>query len=1345
LLDEKRYTDVEIAGKRTTLPSAEGNLIAWLTGLAGTPAHSAPSASNWLTPRGDADRNAQIAGGRPHLRPRWEARVVNEPATELYLTGRINEFLQRGVVAIPAARPIAIDDVVVMRTPDNIVAIDWQSGKRIWETRDESEFATDPAVTEIEAAANQQWGIQGRPLDARMWDDALMTSLSSDGKRIFVLRGVTLARDEQFLNLQPIPGMGRGLEATEATNQLVAYELATQGKLVWELDGSRLNGPLAGAFFLGAPLAIDNTLYVLAEIGSAIYLVALDSASGQPLWKQQLVGLEQGIVMDPSRLRMAVSPSYEGGVLVCPTAASAVVAFDVGKREFAWVYRYARETQTPNDARNIWAQPIQNQMVRLNDQWLDSAAVIADGHVFVTPPESADLHCLDLRTGKLLWKHPQGELLFVGAVDQGRILLVGANSVQALKVGDHAPAWDKDSVPLPAGALPAGQGYLSDGFYYLPLSSGEIAQVDMSTGEISTFATARPEAMLGNLICHRGSILSQSPLLLDKFEQLTILKQRTDAALAKNPHDPAALRELAEIKRSEGATAEAVALLKRAYELAPDDVATQQSLLDLLLEASATDYATYRADVTLASQLAGDRAQEIELLRIDAAGLDELGERLRAVDAYLRLADYSADEPAQLRIAPGYTVRSDRWIAGRLGKLWEAASAEERAAIEKKIAERRPASDVAQTAAEYRHFLAHLDQLPGAGEVRLALAKFLIERERKQEAELELLHLTSAKSGSLQAKASELLDDPGGSSVKSERGNDGRDWPRGQVEAMFVPASAMPRERGTRAQKEAQTSYRPLRIEQDYRPVADATQWFISADCSFLLARNGFGEDVLELPVDQADVARPYRDGSLIHAARVGHLLVLALNGQFVAIDARPDRPSPNGEILWRSSPFSSLDGQGLRSRRGAIVPQARIGRRPVYHTWSDRKRIAGAAGSSIGSLGPVSPCGVVLQERDQLKCVDPLSGDVLWSRTDIPAGCELFGDSELVFAADVSADLMHVIRVVDGELVGNRPLSKAEWLMTTGRNLAQLSFATSRGNRTMSIRLVEAWSQDVLYEGEFSLGARISVVEPDALAVYEPSGKFRLIDTKSGKTIIDEELQPSPELQNIYTVRGDRELVLMVASQPQQKQIVPIAQAEQPPLSGPVYAFNLETGRPSWPGPAIVRNRGIVLSQPPALPVLVFADRKVTRDAASGGTSQLRVLCLDKRTGQTIYRNDQLPESGSPRFRIRRDRDQKSTVALDLGAGRIQLTMTDRPRPPQPPANDDLEAPREIVEHGLRGLGRRLSGALRGESENTEKADQLREQMLEQARQRRLDLQKRLQQEGKPGEVQTPEETDDD
>src|SRR5262249_10551012 len=227
-----------------------------------------------------------------------------------------------------------------------------------------------------------------------------------------------------------------------------------------------------------------------------------------------LVRLEQGIAADPARRRVGAIPSYSSGILVCPTSASAAIGIDVVKRQFAWVYRYPREAPTGNEARNLWKQQQANAQDKLpgtNDQWLDNSAVIADGRVLLTPPESGELHCLDLQTGKQLWKRRQGESLFIGGVDHGTVLLIGSQTIQGVKLSDGTPAWKQESLPLPRNVLPAGQGYVSQGKYYLPLSSGQIAEIDFETGNVSNDEPANPELTLGNLICYRGSVLSQSP------------------------------------------------------------------------------------------------------------------------------------------------------------------------------------------------------------------------------------------------------------------------------------------------------------------------------------------------------------------------------------------------------------------------------------------------------------------------------------------------------------------------------------------------------------------------------------------------------------------------------------------------------------------------------------------------------------------------------------------------------------------------------------------------------------------------------------------------------------------
>jgi outer membrane protein assembly factor BamB len=1271
---------IDVEGHETPGPRRDADLLAWLFERVGKPRPTAPTELNWLTSRGNPERNANHPDGRPHLRPRWQARVVNDPGLESHFVARGEEFAQRRLVAFPAARPIAVDDVVIMRTPRNLVAVDWDTGKRIWETRDDEELSADDSMSEFPSGnESEQMGAEDNRLERRMWDDALAMSLSSDGKRVFVVRGVAAPSQEEIVRWQAAPGFGRRVdELSASSNQLAAYDLATEGKLAWELDGGRPSGPLAGAFFLGAPLAVDNTLYVMAEIRSAIYVVALDPATGNVQWQQQLVGLEQGIALEPARRLFGATPSHAGGLVICPTTAGAVVAVDIVKREFAWVYRYARNMRSPIDAMSIWQQQTQNQVVRANNRWLDGTAMIADGRVVVSPPDSDELHCLDIQTGKG-WKHRRGDALFAACADGGNVLLVASDDLQALRLADGAAAWEQQS--LPADALPAGQGYLSDGTYYLPLTNGEILSVGMANGAVNRLAAGKQDAAFGNLICHRGSIISQSALLLDKYEQLDVLRRRTRQSLAENPNDATALRELAELKRAEGQTSEAVSLLKRAYEEAPEEPLTREVLAELLLEALGSDYAAFDDHLPLLTELIRDRQQQIELMRIEALGLDKLGKRLEAWDAYLRLADFTAEQPEHLRIDSDYSVRSDRWIRGRLAAMWSNATSEEQAAITSQLAARRSNVKDPETTAEMRHYLAHFDTLPGSNEVRKKLIELLSDRGRLAEAEIEQLQLMTAGMESGHAAAHSVTRELTQNKALPQ-------WPLGKVTSELKSLGNGTRDRAERGQIE-QLGYRQLRIEQDVA-AGSTTQWFVSGDCSELVGRSALGDDIYRLRVSPTNWAPQYRDSNMVYAARLGQLLVASLGGQILAIDSRQNQAGLDGSPLWQTSSPGRIPSESLRARRGGRIRTYRTTRRSPYHASSSRKRNTSTA-AQLGSLGPVTARGVVYQDQNQLKCVEPLSGETLWARSDIPAGCELFGDDEFVFAAELSERKAHVIRLADGELVGKRDLPKFEWLMTVGRNLVTWGSRTERGNRATLLQVIDIWSQEQLYEAEFSVAAQVSVVEPDAIAVCDPSGKFRVIDARTGRSVVDQPIEAVAELRSMQTFRSGESLFVMLNRQAQNQQHKPLIQPEHAIIDGPVYAFNLTTGQPMWPTAALVRNRGIVLSQPQDLPMLVFADHMVTRDPSTGGRMQLRLLCLDKRSGETLYRNDKLPETTASRFRIRAQHGADPRVTIETGSSRIELAVTDEPRPPQPPANDELESVREVGRRGLVGLGERM------------------------------------------------------
>ncbi len=1321
---------VELAGQKSELPAADADMLAWLLQFVGKPLTLSRAEANWLTAHGDPARNSKHPGGPPHLKVRWQARVINDPNAETYLTDKAKLLNQRGVPAIPGARPLAVGDVVLMRTPRNIVAVDWQSGKRIWETREDDGLEAEQLRASLAAGRGEEDGnVFGGPLDQRVWDDALATSLSSDGKRVFLVRGLAVSTQEDSQAVQMMPALGGGMvSAMQTTNQLAAFDLDTQGKLVWELDGGRAGGPLAGAFFLGTPLAIDNTLYVMAEIRSAMYLLALAPQTGELLWQQQLIGLEQGIALDPVRRLAGAAPSYAGGILVCPTGAGAVIAVDIVKREFLWVYRYPRETSSTTDFRNMWQQQQQNQLLRVNSRWKDSSVFIAEGKVFITPPESTEMYCLDLRTGALVWKYRVGESLFVGCVDDGRVLLVGGEAVLALRSSDGSSAWKNDSIPLPSGALPAGEGYLSEGHYFLPLTNGEVASIDLAQGALDKSIGGDRSAPLGNLICYRGTILSQSTLVLDKFEQTNVLRQRAETALAKNANDAGALRELAEMKRVDGERAEAVRLLKRAHELAPNDALIQETLSESLLEALETNFSAFRGDAPLLRRLNHSREQEVALLRIEALGLDQLNDRPAAVDAYLQLADATADETAYLKIDDNYSARSDRWIRGRLGAIWADASPAERESLSTKLEARRPLLSDAPDAERLSRYLEYYDQLPGAVPLRLQLARLLVEAKHFQEAELEVLQLAAVSDAETQAAAAVLMTKLLATSKRPEEAapyaaqlgdkwkevvaldgltggqwlerfsqelgskSDEQKWPNGAVAGIFDSTRAPGAAREVtvnRADTERHASFRQLRIEQDTFPEGAAMQWLIAHDGTELIGRNAEGSEVFRWGSEQDNSwLRQYYDGNFVHGARLGHILFVSMGGQIVALDALSG-VAGEGEALWQAYPLGRYP---VALRRNARSSTRR--RDLVYYSWSDRKRATLMAGAVVGALGPATPLGVVFQEQDSLRCVHPVSGETLWKRTDVPAGCELFGDQEFVFAADVDKREAYVVRMIDGQLMGKRKLPEFPWMLTSGRNVAKIGFNTVRDKRTVYLSVTDVWTNKELFLAEYGIDARMANVEPHAVAVYETSGKFQLIDVRTGKLIVNQQLEPLAKLRSIETLSSGDQLFVMVSSQVLQQEHIPVLRPDYPIVNGLVYAFDKNTGEPLWPAPAVIRDRGIALSQPSDLPLLIFVNREMKRDT-SGGGSKLRLLCLDKQTGQAVYRNDGLPDTADGRFRIRLERSGTPSVFVEMSAGEVRLTWTDQSRPPQPPANDDLESSRKIADRGLWGVGKRMSNAL--------------------------------------------------
>ncbi len=251
---------------------------------------------------------------------------------------------------------------------------------------------------------------------------------------------------------------------------------------------------MAEAFFLGPPLAMQGRLYVMAEMkGQEIRLLVLSAKTGKLEWSQQLCVVEQNIAQDPERRSGGASPSFADGVLVCPTSAGALVAVDLTSRSLLWGYQYPRGQQgnvNRVNALRMGVFPAAER--RIGDRWVDGMVTLVEGNVLATPIESDQIYCLNLIDGELKWKFERENNLYVACVDAGQLILVGHSQVAAYslaeldaKTGKPKQVW---SLELPTGSMPSGRGFYSGHRYFLPLSTAEVAEIDLTTGTLASRA-----------------------------------------------------------------------------------------------------------------------------------------------------------------------------------------------------------------------------------------------------------------------------------------------------------------------------------------------------------------------------------------------------------------------------------------------------------------------------------------------------------------------------------------------------------------------------------------------------------------------------------------------------------------------------------------------------------------------------------------------------------------------------------------------------------------------------------------------------------------------------------------
>ena len=750
-----------IGAKDVTVSFPAGGGLAWLEAIVGATVRRPGShGGEWAMHRGDPARNRISMGSCPLLVPRYRVPLARHPEESRLLEARRRLAADQEIALLPAGTPLAIDGTILLHTTMGLLAVDFETGKRIW-------LQTGAGAAPLAAAPGEVGELEGADGagDAgslsSVFDDATSGTMASDGRLVFVVESHPDSRSSQpavAMNFRP-----GGLQATggwKGGNSLSAYDIANRGALRWRLPIRGVVGDEGGrqaagtAWYLGPPMPVGEQLLVLVEEKGEIRLDVLAAGTGRTEWSQPLAEVDEERAIDNrdghARRLAGLSPALAEGVLVCPTGAGAVVAVDLATRTLLWAHDYPQAKQKdaimlPNGIRvragvgpgAAFAGNGGGGLEPSAGRWIDSTPILAGGRVLLTQGESQELHCLDLRQGTTVWRLPRKDRLYVAGVIDGHAIVVGRRGVESLDMANGRMAWQR---PLGGDhGNPSGRGILVAQRLFLPLDTPEVLEIDLADGRIVGRSAARGNTVPGNLLAYRGEVISQSVDSLDVFHQSAPLESRLETALRTDARDPWALLWRGQLDLDRGDVASGIAMVRAAHAARPDRVPANV-VADALLFALRSDFAkaapVWRDVVAMSSS----PLTVAVALRTSVDGFLRTGDLPQAWEAMQQLlATSNWRRDAQDRSAPDLETAADplvadgtdpalsltpsRWEQGRLADLLAKAPPAVRAEIE------------AFSSREAAAALASISSAPaGIGRVeKLAILRRFIERFGLQE------------------------------------------------------------------------------------------------------------------------------------------------------------------------------------------------------------------------------------------------------------------------------------------------------------------------------------------------------------------------------------------------------------------------------------------------------------------------------------------------------------------------------------------------------------------------------------------------------------------------------------
>ncbi len=536
--------------------------------------------SDWKIEGGTPLRHRPANASAPFLKADWVAKCVSQEDQRITQLISLWKMKQTSRLKPIAAQnnAIVVGNQLVVRTFREITCRDLSSGKKLWGFRNSS------SLSNLNRDRSRQTSIEIPYLS-----NGILGHLSADNQHVYAIDdsyvlSLLLNNHSRYnvANRISIPITNRliALDHTQITHQnhpflkwsvggkpgiptwfyradqdgnhsvsrteyigsqsqfqkldINSDHVISQSEVIASNSNTKKN-PLAGHLFLGAPLPVDERLFVMTFHEGIVSLALLQAETGHLISLQGIIFLPTNIQNQLSSLIDGMQLSYSKGVIVCPVWSNLLVGLDATRGKLLWVSDNLKELSITQFRRG---GRFANE-TKLTHSGYPAAPLIDGDRIYHLPRTSRLIYCLDLNTGKKIWSVPRGDAEYIGAIRDKTMFVVGNQRIKSLSKLTGTELWEKSI------SIPSGTGVFTGSHYLLPLQAGEVATIDVHTGEKLGFAF-RPDNPLGvqqnainneeqqaishwspgNLIAAGDKIISTSPLEVAIFPQVDLLRRQ---------------------------------------------------------------------------------------------------------------------------------------------------------------------------------------------------------------------------------------------------------------------------------------------------------------------------------------------------------------------------------------------------------------------------------------------------------------------------------------------------------------------------------------------------------------------------------------------------------------------------------------------------------------------------------------------------------------------------------------------------------------------------------------------------------------------------------------------------